>query len=583
MRTLLSCLAITLASSPAIAQCFDTAYGTPLGTPGGLFGDIVFPIQPIGFAFPLAGTTYTDVHVCDKGYVYLSNAGVPAPGFADFTATAAELASGPPRICVLWADIVALSTNNAQVYIKSTPTICTITWENVQCYSGTSPVFNMQLQLNLNGTMKFLYGPGTTNNSLASQPTWQVGVAGVSPGGGVALPAASDLSLGGATADNTLFEEWLVANTFDMPDNGLLIVPASPGYAFVPLGAPSNCASVVTFGTGCVQQDDSFYELFAAGGFDLASTTMTMLRQPTGYLVLNALPGTFVTPGAGATVVANADDTEQTVALTGSMPIAGGSTSSLTICSNGRIALGATGNGTSYTPDAPTFLGWANTTICASWHDYNPIVAGSGSIKFEQVGTIAYVTWDSVYSYATTSPNRFQYQFDVTTGNVTIVYDTFSTAGNGHLVGYSVGGPSTANNIDLSAVLPTTLTVFDAASAGLRLTTNSSPSLGNGSFAFVTSDVPNLVPIGVLFFGTAALNPGIDLTFLGMPTCFGYTNADITSASFPVAGGTGSVNLPIGSSPGLIGLSLTTQSLAFSLATPANLVTSNGLTFTIGN
>lgn len=584
MRKLLCCLAISLAGSPAFAQCFDTAYGTPLGTPATLFGDVVFAIQPIGFAFPLGTATYTDVHVCDKGYVYLSNGGTPAPGGADFSATAAELASQSPRICALWSDIQVLGTNNGQVYVKSTPSGCTITWINARCYSATSGLFDMQMQLSPTGTVKLLYGPGTTNNSVATQPSWYAGVVGISPGLGATLPTASDLSAGGVTTDNTLYEEWLAANSFDLPDNGLLIVPTTPtGYTFVALGAPSNCASVTTYGTGCVQQDDSLYELLNSGTFDLASTTITMFRQPGGYTVLNAVAGTFVTPSAAAAVVANLDDTEQTVALTGAMPIAGGTTSSLTICSNGRIALGATGNGTSWTPDAPTFLGWANTTIAASWHDYNPTISGSGSILFEQVGSIAYVTWNNVYSFGTTSPDTFQYQFDVATGNVTIVYGTFSNVGNAHLVGYSVGGPSIGTGTDLSVALATPVTVYDNASQGLELTTNSSPSFGNAGFAFVTSDVPNLVPIGILFLGTTAINPGTDLTFLGMPGCHAYTNANLTSASFPVTSGTGSVNLPIPNNPGLLNLSLSCQSVAFSLATPANLIASNGLQFTIGN
>lgn len=584
MRTLLSCLALSLASSPAVAQCFDTAYGTPLGTPATLYGDVVFGIQPIGFAFPLGGATYTDVHVCDKGYVYLSNAGTPAPGGADFSATAAELASQAPRICALWSDIQVLASNNGQVYIKSTPSSCTITWIHAQCYSATSGLFDMQMQLAPTGVVKLLYGAGTTNNSVASSPTWQVGVAGLSPGLGATLPAASDLSAGGVTTDNTLFEEWLVGGTFDMADNGLMIVPTTPsGYTFVPLGAPLNCASVTTFGTGCVQQDDSLFELFPANTFDLAGTTMTFFRQPGGYLALNAVPGTFVPPSPAAAVVANGDDVEQTVPFPGAMPIPGGTTSSLTICSNGRVALGATGNGTNWTPDAATFLNFPVTTFAASWHDYNPTLPGSGAILFEQVGGTVYVTWDNVYSYGTTSPDRFQYQFDVATGTVTIVYDTFTTAGNDRLAGYSVGGASTGSSTDLSVALATPVTLYDTASQGIALLTNGSPSFGNAGFAFVTSGVPNLVPVGITFFGSAAVNPGLDLTFLGMPGCFAYTNANLTSASFPIAAGTGSLGLPIPSNPGLMNLTLTCQSVAFSLQTPANLVTSNGLQFTIGN
>ena len=50
--------------------------------------------------------------------------------------------------------------------------------------------------------------------------------------------------------------------------------------------------------------------------------------------------------------------------------------------------------------------------------------------------------------------------------------------------------------------------------------------------------------------------------------------------AFPA--GTGSVTLPIPNNPGLIGLVLSAQSVCFSLATPFNLVSSNGLQVTIG-
>ncbi len=85
MRSLTLSLASLLLAPAAAAQCFDTAFGTQLTLPPGGF-DFELPIQPIGFAFPLAGATYTDLHITSKGYVWLSNAGVPLPGGVDITA-----------------------------------------------------------------------------------------------------------------------------------------------------------------------------------------------------------------------------------------------------------------------------------------------------------------------------------------------------------------------------------------------------------------------------------------------------------------------------------------------------------------
>jgi hypothetical protein len=125
-----------LLAAPAVAQCFEPNFGTPLASPGQLVGDIELPIQPIGFAFPLGSTTYTDLHITDKGYVWLSNAGVPATGGVDFSATAQELATDAPRIAPLWSDLQALATNNAQIHVNSSPMRCVVTWENLTCYSG---------------------------------------------------------------------------------------------------------------------------------------------------------------------------------------------------------------------------------------------------------------------------------------------------------------------------------------------------------------------------------------------------------------------------------------------------------------
>src|SRR5690606_30202097 len=101
------------------------------------------PGQPLGFAFPLGGTTYTDVHITDKGYVWLTNAGVPAtPGFVDYTATGAELASQGPRIAALWGDFQALAVNGAQIWLDtSAPGRAVITWEKLECFGGNCAQF----------------------------------------------------------------------------------------------------------------------------------------------------------------------------------------------------------------------------------------------------------------------------------------------------------------------------------------------------------------------------------------------------------------------------------------------------------
>ncbi|HEX5053222.1 MAG TPA: hypothetical protein VFZ65_15715 [Planctomycetota bacterium] len=586
MHKFLGGLAVGVLALPAFAQ--NCVIGTP-GVSLGAGGDVVYPIQPIGFAFPLAGQTFTNIHVCDKGYVYLSNAGIPAPGGADFTATAAELASGPPRICALWSDIQCLSGNSGACFLSSTTTQCTITWKNAQIYNNGlagGPLFDMQMTLSPSGAIHCTYGPGTTNNSIASQPTWQVGITGVSVGGGVTLPAASDLSAGGATTDNTLFEQWLTPATFDMASAGLDMIPTNPGWTF--FSAPSvNCASTSNYGTGCITQSDSFYEFSAMAAFDLSNTVITMLRTGNGYIVLNSLPGTFVPPTAAAQPVAmGLLDGQQQFTLSSAMPVAGGTTTTLNVTTKGQVEVGGPGSATiDYTPSAAELLADAST-VFACWHDYDQTQAGSGMITFEEISGFAYVTWNGVYSYTTTTPNTMQFQFNLATGDLTLVIGAMSgpASVDNIVVGYSVAGPSgDPGATDLSSAFGA-INIADAQLLGLALTANGLPTIGNSSFSTTATNVPPIVPLAFLFVGDTKILPGLDLTFLGMPGCFGYTNANIGSLSFPVSSMTWSGNqlLPIPNNAMFAGTQLRVQAVAFSLATPLNLVTSNGTEITVG-
>ncbi|HEX5053989.1 MAG TPA: hypothetical protein VFZ65_19580 [Planctomycetota bacterium] len=570
MIRILGSLLLCVFASSAIAQnCFRVPLGTSLGSGG----DTVYAIQPIGFAFPFAGTTYTDVHICSKGYVYLSNAGVPAPGAADFSATAAELASGSPRVCALWSDIQVLG---GACWIRSTPTACTITWKDANIYSTTAPLFDLQMTLMPSGLIECIYGPGVTNNSVVGQPTWQVGVAGVSPGLGVALPAASDLSAGGATADNTLFEEWLTPATFDMAVTGLTMIPTNPGWAFVD-GASMNCASNTVLGQGCIRSYTSFYENFtSAGAFDLASSS----------LMLIAAGGTYVVTAGGSYNAVGSLSAPTSLTLTDDSSIATG-TLGLTVGSNGWVALGA-GNSNGFTPDVPTLLDNPATAFYC-WHDYNPAAAGSGLVKYEEAGTMAQITFDGVYDYGGTSAanaNNLQFQIDTATGNVVIAWGTMSTLGNAFLVGYSPGGtsldPGNSNLSDVRLGL-SVITTGTTDIVPLSLAAISTPALG-ASWNLEVRDIPVGTVFGVNIFGVS--DPGIpDLFFLGMPGCQLRASLDAIVGPWFPAGSTHGYSFPVPATPAsLVGFNLFTQAATFGVP-PVNAfgaVTSGGVKGTIG-
>src|SRR5262249_19895353 len=196
---------------------------------------------------------------------------------------------------------------------------------------------------------------------------------------------------------------------------------------------------------------------------------------------------------------------------------------------NGFVSV-ATGNGTGFTPASATMLG-APQTGWWNWHDYNPTTVGSGIIKFEEVGGIAYVTWDGVWNYAGTTAadaNTFQFQLDESSGAVHLVFQTMSALGNNRLVGYSPGGASLdAGSQDLSVLLPGSISLPGADLAPLALNASARPITGT-SINLVTTHIPVGTALGATLLGLTQFNPGIDLTGLGMPGCFQYTSASVS-------------------------------------------------------
>ena len=183
-----------VAASATAQNCLQATGAAILNGAG---PDVVLPARGIGFAFPFGGGSYTHLHVCDKGYAFLSNNGVPAPpSYADFHATAADLAAEAPRLCALWTDAVALPANAAQIRFASSNLACVVTWKNLQIYAGgavTGTRFDLRMTLLPSGEIRFDYDGRATNGSIPSQPAWQNGIVGVSPGGGTHAAAAERL------------------------------------------------------------------------------------------------------------------------------------------------------------------------------------------------------------------------------------------------------------------------------------------------------------------------------------------------------------------------------------------------------
>lgn len=342
---------------------------------------------------------------------------------------------------------------------------------------------------------------------------------------------------------------------------------------------PSTFAAVDPYGTGCYDVPHSVYELFTTAPFDLSGSGMSMLYNGTdGYVCLPSTTS-YVAPSVAATSLALGDDTETTVPLISVLQHPGGSTNQLTVCSNGFVSAG-NGNGTSFFPTVAGFLGFPQTCWAADWHDYNPMGLGSGTIKFEQVGTFSYVTWDGVHSFAGNSPNTFQIQFDRSNGNVHVVWSNIQDVFD-HMVGFKVGSPALdPGNQDLSAILPGFFHCGRDERA-LHLAASARPITGTTIHLNTTLAGSGLLGLSVLSF--TLHNPGIELSGLGMPNCFLLVGTDLMSLHLP-SGGAFSTSLAVPPNPTLTGLHVGSQSaiLGDINANPAGIRSSNALDLRIG-
>lgn len=349
-------------------------------------------------------------------------------------------------------------------------------------------------------------------------------------------------------------------------------------------------ATRATYGAGCVARLASYYELFpTTPSIDLSNTSISMLNTGNSYLVYPGTP-TFLAPSAAATNLNLADDSETTITLSGSMPVAGGTTTTLNVCSNGHISTASNGAAFDFSPTAAEFLAWPNTTW-AVWRDMIP--NATGNVWFEEVAGVAYVTWNNVIGYVGTAAgtvgSTFQFQFHVSSGHVDLVFQSMDTVsisgwagGEGWLIGYSPGGASAdPGNRDISATLAASFTLSTSDEPALALAASARPLAGT-SINLVTSNIPSGSPFGAVLLGFSQFNPGIDLTSFGMPGCVQH-NEGLATLLFIAPGVSHSTPFLV---PNFLGVTLQVQSAVFcpqAGLTPVGAVSSNGISLGIGN
>jgi hypothetical protein len=579
--------ALLCIAAPVAAQACAIAPGSVLVADSSSGADAIYAAQPLGFAFPLGGTTYTDISLSDHGFGFLSNGGVPAvptSGGITYSVDTADFIGNGPCVSAFWNDST-LGTGGT-LTMEPGAAECVITWLDCQTFSNQLPLFSVQMTLKITGEIVMRYDADTDNRESTFTAGFADMIVGVTPGAPALLPTASDLSTSPVTADDTVFEEFFAISSFDLAGNGLQFVPTNPGWIVTMTGPPTGCAGVTSFGAGCgIGGQDVFYEEFPAGGLDIMSgTTITMLRSAQGYIVLDAIPGIFVTPVTPLLVAAGALDGTETFPLSAPMPTTGGTTSDITISTKGSVDLSAISNGVDFDPTVADLLAWTEPSIAALWHDWDQSDPASGDITFEEIGGIAYATWNDIVTFSGTGLlNKFQVQFEIATGNITIVYDTVNDDVLNHLVGFTAGAPVIDNGpTDISVDLANSLTLVDAGTGILTLGTNL-PALGT-NWDLTTTNIDVASPVSITFFGVGTAAAPLPFSVIGLdaPGCFVNIDSILAQLTGLSVSGNSLVSLPIPNNPSITGATISAQSICLTLGNPVNLLSSNAVLGTVG-
>ncbi|HEX6812086.1 MAG TPA: hypothetical protein VF384_10725 [Planctomycetota bacterium] len=363
------------------------------------------------------------------------------------------------------------------------------------------------------------------------------------------------------------------------------------------------CAENQKYGTGCNILSGSTAQEWTdstpGGAAASASTALTgrqlqFIPSGSGY-VLTPGASTFITPSATAVALPANDDGETAISPSLPFPYPGGATTQLFVHSNGYVSVASNNTlpgGPNWAPEISAMLS-APATAWWAWHDHNPAEAGSGLIVWEEVGTLIVITYNDVESWPAPAVNRskVQFQFDASTGIVTMLFQTIAAGGTAVLqgddwvVGYSPGGPS-PSALPLNVVTLTAMSLPAPEVFPLDLNASNKPLLGQTVDLVTSQQTP--LSVGINFLSVVPLPaPGIDLGFLGMPGCVALLDINagvgnvISDLGLPGLSMTYSFALPNISA--LAGTQVASQSIWLDgLANPFGAVSSPAILMTLG-
>jgi len=579
MNRILAPLSALALCAVASAQCFETNFGTQIG----LGDDTLLAAQAIGFNFPMGATNYTHIIPNTNGCAFLHTGatgalGTTATGYSTSAATMLTnlrgAAGGAPRLAAYWRDLNLTAANSGAVWgNNSVAGRYVLTWRNAVHFGQTSPVFTFQMQIFDTGEVRYFYS-GNTSNTAACP------MVGVSQGGAIADPGISDLSVGavGVSVSRIVYESFPTLNTFDLQNKSIAFIPnAGGGYDVVP--SPCVPAQNTNYGTGCPNISATAYENFPANTIDLSNASIRLTPTGVGYAVTPGTTSTFYThtvPG-----LALGDDANGTLALPTAFAYPGGSTSTLTICSNGFIWMQAN-TSTDFSPTVPELFSNA-ARLCPMWCDGVPDGATNVANVFAEVDAVAnkaYVSYVNIPIFGGVGGTmNVQVELDLTSGAIEYRYGAIS-CGNACIVGWTPGTPlSTVNagNIDISTQLAAGFSTSATEQVALALASTTPPIIGT-AMTFTASNIPATAALSVYVCSAGQVNPGLDLGGIGAPGCFAHVSLPEIFAQDILTNPTGTAALTIPNDPFFVGQQFFSQAVSFvSGANAFGMITSNGV------
>ncbi len=257
----------------------------------------------------------------------------------------------------------------------------------------------------------------------------------------------------------------------------------------------------------------------------------------------------------------------------------GGSTNTIWICSNGFVYL--TANTAAPATGSPAALMTGGPRLSPYWMDLLPDgVTNTANVFYEVDPTTqtAYVTWLNVPQFNQPGTSN-TVQIAIRAADIEFRYRNCANAASTTLVGFSPGASNRdPGTRDLTATWPfiTRPDLFP-----LTLASNARPRLGS-TIVLQTTRVPTGALGAALMLGATALQPALDLTAIGMPTCFLHTTP-LLQLPVTVSGNSAPFTLPIANNPTFTGVPLFFQSVAVHpSSTPLGVLASNGLEVRFG-